>query len=220
MWATAECFVACIVQKHMKQMSNPPELRHTSAGWTQKCWVWSPPDLSSCHVIRVEFCFHLSALSHESENTSFMDLFGNFSSSAPISATSIYWKKWRGGTTSQMLSKRSSGSGRASSLTFQEVLVKVTNNLKGNVTSHFHRFSCVFQLIVHAPLMLSLDGVSTGKNKWDCFDNVITGILEFCCILWIIKNAFHLFCLYSPATPELNTTQCTSCSLAICLTAF
>lgn len=92
---------------------------------------------------------------------------GNFSSSAPICATSIYWKKWIGGTSSQVLSKRSSGSERASSLMFQAVLVKVRNNLKGNVTSHFHRFSCAFQHIVQTPLMLSLmllDGVSTGKK--------------------------------------------------------
>lgn len=82
---------------------------------------------------------------------------------------------------------------------------------------HFHCFACTFHLTVCIYLSHTVFE-SVQKKTWACFDNVITGILEFCCILWITRNAFHLFCLSIPHY-ELDAAQCTSCSLAICVAA-
>lgn len=69
---------------------------------------------------------------------------------APVFAARIYWKEWRDGTSSWVLSKRISGSGRVS-LTGQEVLVDVRSNGKGNVLTP--AFS---SLLLHVSLCIHL----------------------------------------------------------------
>lgn len=164
------------------------------------------------HGSRVQFLFHLSDPGHESENTPFIELM----IFCPSSLTGMCWKVLIGGRSSWVLSERISGSGRVLLWCASEFWLTWGIVLRGKCClSGSHCFSCPSQLCwVHTFLLLPGHWVITGR-KQDSFGSGIVGILEFCCVLCITRDTFHLLSLFP--TPELHAAQSASCFLAVCV---
>lgn len=180
----------------------------TSAGWAKKtCMLLSGTMEAECNsfFIRVTQVMNQKILHSLSSWFSALHLL-----------TGIYWKVLIGGGSSWVLSERISGLGRVLLWCASEFWLTWGIILRGKCClSGSHSFSCPSQLCrVHTFLLLPGHWVTTGR-KQDSFGSGIAGILEFCCVLCITRDTFHLLSLFP--TPELHTAQSASCFLAVCV---